>query len=286
MTVLRALPVWGAGLLLGAVVPAAVLAGVTLTPGILPFALVVTLGHAIVLGLPVALLCRWREWTHPVAAAAAGFAIGIVPVVFVAWPPDTSGYASTLGESLLLAGGYGLLGAAGACTFWLTLHLCDALTPGAVVSASRGAAAAAVALCAIAGVATLPYLAEDRTCHNMFRDSQADVAPRVNIAVAVEPSDEAKIASVFDRIAARRQLDYRRQNQVFSLCDEQGLLIFGMSIETTLSVNLYYRNQDDAWLEPAREIVDALQTSWPDKLTFLGAGGRAIQPPENLSPKK
>ena len=59
-----------------------------------------------------------------------------------------------------------------------------------------------------------------------------------------------------------------------------------MSIETTLSVNLYYRNQDDAWLEPAREIVDALQTSWPDKLTFLGAGGRAIQPPENLSPKK
>jgi hypothetical protein len=145
--------------------------------------------------------------------------------------------------------------------------------------------AAAVALCAIAGVATLPYLAEDRTCHNMFRDDQVNVAPRVNIAVAIEPSDTAKIASLFDRIAARRQLDYRQQNQVFSLCNEHGLLIFAMAVESTLSVNLYYQHQDNAWLVPAREIIDALQTSWPDKLTFLGTGGRAIPPPENLSPK-
>ena len=133
--VLRTAPAWGAGLLWGAFVPAAIVAAGMQTPYVLPFVLGITIVHAFGLGLPVALVFRWQGWTRLLAAVAAGVVIGLIPIAILAWPPDLR----ETGSSLLVAGAFGALGAVGAATFWLVLRLCDALTPNGPQSPRLGA---------------------------------------------------------------------------------------------------------------------------------------------------
>src|SRR5260370_23551475 len=70
---------WTAAILLGAIVPAALVAFALGTLGIFAPALALTLGHAVVLGLPAALLYRRLNWRSPAYALAGGLVIGAVP---------------------------------------------------------------------------------------------------------------------------------------------------------------------------------------------------------------
>lgn len=133
-----------AGLLLGALVPAMVVAALSLDVGLLVPALVVTLGHAFILGLPAALLFHYKRWSKPATTVAVGFVIGALPIGIFAWPLRPGSGISTassggptvvdgiptwLGwlEYLEFAGIFGLLGALGALVFWVTLSACRAL---------------------------------------------------------------------------------------------------------------------------------------------------------------
>ncbi len=83
------------------------------------FALVI----AIVIGVPVALIYRWRGWTNPVAVLIGGFLIGVVPYFLfflIAFSP--AALSDFKLEAML--GGYGALGA---LVFWLTLRAFGAL---------------------------------------------------------------------------------------------------------------------------------------------------------------
>jgi hypothetical protein len=89
----------------------------------------VTLANAIFLGLPVAIICRARRWTHWSVAIVGGFLIGVVPVgLFGLWAND--GRLNGLVGAVPLIGFAGGFGASGALAFWLTLKLCGELTPG------------------------------------------------------------------------------------------------------------------------------------------------------------
>ena len=144
---LRLVPAWSAGLLWGAFVPAAIIAAAMLTPYFLPFAVSVTLAHALVLGLPVALLFMWRRWTRLLPVLGAGFLIGLVPIVVFSWPPEIR----DLAESLLIASAFGVLGSIGAATFWFVLRSCGALSPDGPKSLRAGAILAVTGLCADVG---------------------------------------------------------------------------------------------------------------------------------------
>lgn len=144
---LRLAPAWGAGLLWGAFVPAAVVAAVMLTPYFLPFAIGITIAHALVLGLPVALLFMWRRWTRLVPALVAGFVIGLLPITIFSWPPEIV----NIKESALMALGFGALGSIGAATFWFVLRACGALSPEGPPSLRPGAMLAAIGFCAVVG---------------------------------------------------------------------------------------------------------------------------------------
>ncbi|MDR6288356.1 MULTISPECIES: hypothetical protein [Inquilinus] len=114
---------WIGATLLGALVPAAIVSVVLawqesaalLLPA-LSFAFIITLGHTLILGLPVALFYRAKRWHRPELAVATGFLIGVVPVGVLGWRiPVWPGY-------LLILVLFGGLGASGALAFWLTLR--------------------------------------------------------------------------------------------------------------------------------------------------------------------
>lgn len=144
---LSAAPCWGAALLWGAFVPAALFAAFLTTPSLFPLALGITLAHAAGLGLPVASIFMWRRWIAWPAVLAAGFVIGIVPIGILAWPPQPANILSTL----MFVGAFGALGAAGAGTFWLVLRACGALAPGAPQVPRLGTILAVLGFCADAG---------------------------------------------------------------------------------------------------------------------------------------
>jgi hypothetical protein len=92
-------------------------------------AFVATLGYASLAGLPTAVLFAWRRWTHPLAASAAGLALGVVPAAVMAWP--------------YLA----VLGAVAAAVFWATLRSCSVAAAGGYSVRPRlGLAVAGVAI--------------------------------------------------------------------------------------------------------------------------------------------
>lgn len=138
---------WIAATLLGAFVPAAIVSatlGGFIIPTVWLATFAVTLAHAVVLGLPIALVYRAERWQWPSLAAATGFLIGAIPMGVVTWPVETRPGSSTRINGVLvsvdgvptlagwldflrLLGVFGALGAAGALAFWLTLRWSGAL---------------------------------------------------------------------------------------------------------------------------------------------------------------
>lgn len=138
---------WIAATLLGAFVPAAIVSvmpGGFIIPGIWLATFAVTLAHAVVLGLPIALVYRAERWQWPGLAVVTGFLIGAVPMGFVTWPVETRPGASTWVNGVVVSvdgiptlagwldflrflGVFGALGAVGALAFWLTLRWAGAL---------------------------------------------------------------------------------------------------------------------------------------------------------------
>ena len=137
---------WIAALLTGAGAPALLVAFALGSAEVFPPAAAITLGHAVVLGLPVALFYRRRQWRSPAYALAGGFLIGALPAGLYFWPLDPrpgtdvwTGTTQTLAdgvptwagwvEYLQMLGGFGCLGALGALAFWLTLKVGGELRP-------------------------------------------------------------------------------------------------------------------------------------------------------------
>jgi hypothetical protein len=132
MNIARIWP-WACAFLLGALAPAVI---VTCFMGIaaFPLAFAITLGHAIILGLPVALFYRAKQWTRLEATLAGSFLIGAAPAGIVNWPTDFSPATRTsipgipdvsavegwiqYAEALAFFGGFG---AVGGLVFWITL---------------------------------------------------------------------------------------------------------------------------------------------------------------------
>jgi len=119
--------VWGLALLtaaLASALAAGAVWGVSLI-GLIYITLPITVGHAVLLGLPTALYFRHRGWTHVLAAIAGGFLVGAIPIgVLTVGSIVVGGMASPskLMKGLEVVGTVGGLGAPGGLAFWLTLR--------------------------------------------------------------------------------------------------------------------------------------------------------------------
>ncbi|MGO4124462.1 hypothetical protein AB4Z01_08665 [Inquilinus sp. YAF38] len=135
---------WITAILLGALVPAAISSAAVQMIVMLPVAFVFALGHALILGLPIALIYRAKRWQWPGLAVATGFLIGVIPIGIFTWPvrrsPGSTAWANGVLVSvdgiptlvgwldfLRFLGMFGALGASGALAFWLTLRWTGAL---------------------------------------------------------------------------------------------------------------------------------------------------------------
>jgi hypothetical protein len=77
---------WIAAVLLGALAPALIVSGVSADIRILPLAFAVTLGHSVILGLPIALFFRATRWAGLSAVLIGAFLIGAIPLGILALP--------------------------------------------------------------------------------------------------------------------------------------------------------------------------------------------------------
>ena len=248
---------WIAAVLLGALAPALIVAGLSTNLMVLPFAFAVTLGHSMLLGLPVALFYRGKGWTHLGAAMVGAFVIGAIPVGIFAWPvsPSLRTTASVDGVTTILDGvptlagwlGYvkmlamfGALGAAGGLVFWLTLRCSGALAvtcpqPArpACGRSRTGILLAGIAITASAAVAALPSITKDRSCHNLFRDGRSSARPKVQIDLDIATDDWPSLAALLGQFAASRGMSFRDASENrsavkilgLSACNENGLVI-------------------------------------------------------------
>lgn len=83
-----------------------------------PFVFIVATGHALIIGLPIALVCNQRGWITALNTIAGGFFIGAIPVGLL-MAPD---FFRSSGGALLIAFVFGAFGAVGGAAFWLTLR--------------------------------------------------------------------------------------------------------------------------------------------------------------------
>lgn len=259
MRVVHALP-WVGAVLFGALAPGLVVAGLSGDIRLLPLAFAVTLGHSLILGLPIALLYRAMRWTRLTASIAGGFLIGAIPGGLVAWPvslalrttasvngvptiidgvPTLAGWLQFFGFVGLLGG----LGATGAIVFWLiirwsgvfgTMGADSRSPPVGPIRSVTSIVFAAIAIMASAAIAAIPAIMKDRTCHNMFRDGRTSIAPRVDIDLDIDQDDWPRLTERLQQFSTQRAMSFRNSSKSqptvveilgLSACTEQGLVI-------------------------------------------------------------
>jgi hypothetical protein len=225
---------------------------------ILPVAFAITLGHSIILGLPVALLYRAKRWKRLSTAVIGAALIGAVPGGVLTWPlrPSSRTTASVGGVPTIIDGvptfagwlGYlellamlGGLGAVGGLVIWLTLRWSGVLTvtdPDPVKREFRqrriGFLFAGTAVVASVAIFALPSILKDGSCHNMFRDGRRSASPKMNIDLDITTSDWLRLAQLLERFGASHGMSFRNTSETRpavveilgpSACTEAGVVI-------------------------------------------------------------
>jgi hypothetical protein len=139
----------GTALLFACLVPAAAMAALWSSANIGGSAFVLTFGmafaHAILLGLPLFLIFRSKDWVDVATCAIAGFAIGAGPAAVLSWPTqhpqahavgptmsDTAVLIARWGDYLTPPAHFGMFGALGGVVFWLVLTSFEVVGKSAV----------------------------------------------------------------------------------------------------------------------------------------------------------
>ena len=307
---------WMAAVLLGALAPALIETGLVADIRILPPAFAVTLGHAVILGLPIALFYRARRWTRLSATLVGAFLIGAIPLGVLTLPfggsasvdgiptivngvPTLAGWLGYL-QSLAMAGAFG---ATGGFVFWLTLRSCGVLTAsdheGAAPMPGRwrvGAALAGAATVASVAVATIPSVTMDRSCHNMFRDGRRSASPSLHIDLDIAMDDWPALTTLVENFGVSHGMSFRNSSSSkpavkvlgLSACTEQGLVIEAneqrwasrnytpLIAERGVPISVFDLTDGNQWQPLARELVAVLDSRWPGKVRFIGGDGRSI----------
>jgi hypothetical protein len=282
----------------------------------------VALAHAVVFGLPLFLFLRSKSCVGIIACAVGGFIVGAAgPTVlgllsmfgnssYNAWSGGratiVNGVPTLTGwlEYAQSVGFIGLIGLCGGLTFWLTMRLSGQIPPEAKVAETPARVSRAVSWTIVATAISLtcaalllPSIAQDSSCHNLFRDGRASIEPRIHADLNLTPEDWAAVTKIFTDFGAAHSLSLRSDQQIrrgqllwrsLDLCDEAGTHIEVMDQPwldrmnhapvrikgIKLRVHEFKAGSD--WNPLAHELVDTINNRWPEKFLFHGRDGKPI----------
>jgi hypothetical protein len=310
-----------AAFIFAALIPALAVAGLGQSIRLLPYAFAITLGHALILGLPAFLILQMKRWVNAATSTGAGFAIGVMPIAVLTWPLQPAAHfnASTNGVRTIVEGvptveGWfeylqllltlGGLGALGGVAFWAVLRVSDGLKNG-IPNLRRGPVLAVTAALLSAAVFAIPSVMMDRTCHNMFRDGRRSVGPQVYGDLPISFEDWPTLTHLMANFASDNALSLRDSSKptsdvvrvlALSLCNETGVNIeireqrwashnFEPLIQGRgVSVGVYELREGSGWEDIARDLVGRLEATWPGQLRFRDSLGRTVPIPKKLEP--
>jgi len=223
----------------------------------LPITLGVTLAHATLLGLPVALVFRAKQWMRLGPILAAAFLVGTTPGGILALlsmggtmsasvdglPTIVNGVPTWVGwkQYGMVVGALGGLGAVGGFIFWLTLKIGSPTAdpsdhPKTSVNPRIAVVLAGIAIAASAVVFAIPSITKDRSCHNLFRDGRKSAEPKVSIDLDLTMDDWPAVTAFIKDFAAAHSMSFRDSSRSQSdvnarhlnSCTEEGIVIDAM----------------------------------------------------------
>jgi hypothetical protein len=298
-----------AAFLFAAIAPA-ILMGV-LVPPYIPVVFLNALQHALVVGLPIFLICWWMRWVNAITCVLVGFLVGAASGVLPYWPSvqPKGGHVSVRGVPLVVDGvptaaawqdflqtlGFlGLLGATGGIAFWLVLRASGTLAPATTERSEQGSywiagagratsLAVAAVLLSIAVVAVPLTAGTDRTCHNVLRDGRQSIAPQVSMDLPITGEALAELTRATAEFAATKNLSFRDSSKpealFLSLCHDRGLTIH---LSPGVSIAVFEVHAGSDWQRTTKDLIDRIETLWPGKLRFRAPQGGDMPRPKEL----
>ena len=100
----------------------------------------IVLAHALVLGLPIFLILRWKRWINLITCLCAGFMVAAASAVFKYWPLTASHGPSSWPEFWPILIFLGVLGAISGLVFCSVLYLSGAVSLAGSQSDAYGGA--------------------------------------------------------------------------------------------------------------------------------------------------
>jgi hypothetical protein len=276
-----------------------------------PFAFVVILVPAAILGIPTYLAIRDANRVNWKSAVVAGFVVGaIIPAIMIFSGPSADqasiGSVATVvdgsytvagwRQNVMFVGGLGLLGSFGALTFWFSIKYLRSTKNSPQGTASqaqpptrRGVALGFVALATIGAVIAIPEITRDRTCHNPLRSGDNSIAPVAGFDLKVGPDQWERAEKIIRTFGTEgdwsilsdvRPADDFKWFQM-SLCRELGtqISVNGIVAFGTVGITIVQPQGGESWRGPFAELLRRIESEWPQSVEFQGPQGQKVTRP-------
>jgi hypothetical protein len=203
----------------------------------------------------------------------------------------------------------GLFGLAGGVTFWVVMRVFGQLagepngTDAQPSKVRRGSwSIVSVAVVLTCAVFLLPSIVRDGSCHNLFRDGRTSIGPQIGADISLPAEDWPTLTQIFVDFGRTHSISFRRDEQIrrgtlmwrdLNLCSEAGVNIDAVEqpglaqmksriADRGIDITVYELKPGSDWKPLARDLINRIDTTWPQKITFRGPDGRVISVEEAL----
>lgn len=212
-------------------------------------------------------------------------------------------------EYAYAVGSTGLFGLAGGLTFWVAMRLSGQIVgkPNKPEAQSNRLRAGSWSIVSVAVLLTCtiffsPSLVRDDSCHNLFRDGRTSIGPQIYADIKLSAEDWPTLRQIFVDFGAAHSLSFRSDEQIRSgnitrlelnLCNEAGINIDAVDQPWLTQINspladrgikfgVYELKAGSDWNPLARDLLNKIDMTWPQKTTFRGPDGKIISVEEAL----
>ena len=181
---------------------------------------------------------------------------------------------------------FGLSGAVGGAAFWLAHRLVDD---------TQKWIPALVAVGLVVGIAAIPAIALDRSCHNPMQDGRPSLASETTLELDLDEEQWPDLVREFEdfnreqgwsiRTDMSPPSEYRQLN--ISSCGPAGTDVTALAVKSSVSdvftgkvmITVAQPQGGNSWREPARNLVRRLMLRWPGHVRFKDEkGGDRVLP--------